>query len=1521
MSVLGLWILASLVGDCIGYVNVQQPAQYNVYQSQTYEHKWQPLQYKSYDYQHHDYQTYGNQHNSFKPYEYKPYDYQAYDYTSYYYKPNDYQPYYYRAYDYQPYTYQDVAYQPYDYQTYDYNTYEYEPYDHQSYDYQPSYYNSYYSYYPTTYKYPEPYKSVKQHHKPDLSYDEGQKFLQVYRLIRVIALFRIPPKTHKSLFDKLVERLTKQPLQDQLVELVRHVNGYEEVAKLEPGPHVMELDLFVDDAPRLLLAVQRALNALDLEEYEGRGCCGGHEELCVELRQLRDQANALTVTMVKKEKVKFEVKQALDTDILEDLDEEQESRLLEVERLNIDVGGVTGYEVVENPYGHGYSGGYQTSSPVEVEFGELASALKVQLKHYMAGQVPQIQEKSQEGPVQVLPIEEAATATTTSRITPITTENVKVPGFVKYHVSEGHQVAGISLPVVSVVPAATEESNKLYEENVWVHEDAVVQNLLDITQRFQQSTSTDKSGLVWPHSVPLWLVKNTESPKVPETDSKVVTNVPENTKQVAIDEAKLQLVSEGVDDSLANYDVFADLVEHEAEGLTPEAIVADVQTKHHHQQEQMLVMTTVNEETTSSSIVTEALTETVPSETPATPAPSDEKVQHSKNDGKLVEALDLNIGERIVTKARLGAEEETGQLASNTESTASITAVTEPQNTTEEVKKSWLGSFFGKGYLLPVGQTIDGVTEPAELVEPVIEEVNKIEESIAVAHENLLVNNSLEVVSDPNLQALESTTKRVNSVSAVFQSVASWLRKTPDQQNLDNEGDVAAETEARSLLDDDTESALIDEQKQYQQPIEQRSQGASNEGSTSQNLWDISELHEESARVESREGEIPLPITESDDLVLVQEEVSKLKDTDNLDDLELESRLLDLEESDTDVAALNGDGGIENSTDYKFPSDYQTELSGELTSASDSNTATNVVTKANITQENSQKEVMKSSNFEDTSSNATTTTKTSLTVSVTNGDANKSLLGSFTGSNNLLSEPQAVATNESVTKESNTWVHEDIAATTPSHDATSPSSQNVNEVHTERISSESPKEKSATLNTHVEEVQNIKSDDLELNAEERMISEPRLANEEVTTHTSLNAETTKNEESSKTWLGSLFGNLPIRQTLGGVIQPVEMVQSVKEDANKMDKSTALTQENGVDHNTLASDSDPSLQTPESPSKNTSSVSSLIHSVTSWLRKSPDQQELESKGLDIAKGSAGEARALPIDETEVQLVDEHANGFNSSTARNETKPSSESVAVNGHKVTKEAPDADTTSPNSIRNLESRDGEPSTAISESENRAFVKGEVLKVLSLLEDANGFTELKDQIHNQDVEQLVDGLNDAENGFKWTEMISALQKLVDEKQLESGERIRDVLEHWKEGEDGHIDDGYFDKTYGAHGNLEGRDLDDGTEETLKLMEENEELGIEADGDETAPSVTIDQKNETLKTPGNVSSEIHAKIGSSRTDDVDDQPESQRSTQNPLEDKTSSTQSLQQEDEVTEKLGKTTPQPFRAHESESLALD
>lgn len=140
---------------------------------------------------------------------------------------------------------------------------------------------------------------------------------------------------------------------------------------------------------------------------------------------------------------------------------------------------------------------------------------------------------------------------------------------------------------------------------------------------------------------------------------------------------------------------------------------------------------------------------------------------------------------------------------------------------------------------------------------------------------------------------------------------------------------------------------------------------------------------------------------------------------------------------------------------------------------------------------------------------------------------------------------------------------------------------------------------------------------------------------------------------------------------------------------------------------------------------------------------------------------------------------------------------------------------------------------------------------MLSLLEETKGFTELKEHISIPDVDQLVDGLPNVEAGIRWTEMLSALQKMVTEKQLHSSKEIVDVLEHWKRGMKGQLDNGYFNRTYGGHNDVEVRELDDNKDGELQLQKEidlNEQRDLDHSTQNPVEQIT-ENVEETTKRP------------------------------------------------------------------------
>ncbi|XP_062563867.1 uncharacterized protein LOC134226847 isoform X2 [Armigeres subalbatus] len=560
MSVLGIWVLASLLGCCIGYVVLQRPAEYYDYQNQPYAYQWQPL-------------------------EYQPPDYP------------------------------------------------------------PSYYSSYYYYYPLSFGFPESPPSIPG---PRLSFDEAQKLLQVYRLIRVIDIFREPIKTVTSL-DRLVQQLTNDTIQEQLVELLCHVDGYEEVAALVRGPPGLDLDLFVDNIGRLLLAIQRSLNALDLDDDDyhrsilSQGYAGLPETLRKQLRQFRDVANALTVAQIEqelKDGSKSKAKEALVTDLLENLtgEEDEDSSLVDEFNENFDVvdddedslalDNVDKYVVVIDDV----EKEQQSQKPQfsQEDLDKLANVLEHYLEQQKMAEDILKKEKSQEKPVLLKPSVDPTTSTTTTSTTPPTPVPSTISEkdrdswldhlFGKGNLKPNHQTIDVSQPAELIEP-------EVEEANAWVHEDDFNKNALDfdIDQRFQVHTSTEKSSTLSTvaHSLPMWLtkkpvLKKDENKKsgyeiLNKTERHLLRELP-NNEEVTTEEASVEasegearelpidqekLVEEQIDEP-NRFDLLADLTEHKVKDSTPVPIAGDVKLEHRQLDEQSTTEA-VSEEATSQS--------------------------------------------------------------------------------------------------------------------------------------------------------------------------------------------------------------------------------------------------------------------------------------------------------------------------------------------------------------------------------------------------------------------------------------------------------------------------------------------------------------------------------------------------------------------------------------------------------------------------------------------------------------------------------------------------------------------------------------------------------------------------------------------------------------------------------------------------------------------------------------------------------------------------------------------------------
>lgn len=339
-----------------------------------------------------------------------------------------------------------------------------------------------------------------------LYFDESQKLLQVYRLIRVIVIFREPVKTKTSL-DKLVQQLTNETLQEQLVELLYQVDGFDEVAALERGPPGIELDPFVDNNGRLLLAIQRALNALDLDDdnddYYGKrvtqGCSTLPEKLRKQLKVFRDVANALTVAQIETKDTGTVVeKENVAKDLLENLNGEEEDSSL-VDDVNKDFDVDKDDKVAKESLALGNVEEYgidnveveQQSNTPEVTFWE--------------------KEKIRKRPVLLEPIVDTTTSTTSTTTTsPIPTpmsENDRNSWLAQLFSQGNLQPIDVSQPAELFEP-------EVVEANTWVPGNTKTLDF-DIDQRLQALADTEKPKTVSAvtHSVPLWLTNRTENPK------------------------------------------------------------------------------------------------------------------------------------------------------------------------------------------------------------------------------------------------------------------------------------------------------------------------------------------------------------------------------------------------------------------------------------------------------------------------------------------------------------------------------------------------------------------------------------------------------------------------------------------------------------------------------------------------------------------------------------------------------------------------------------------------------------------------------------------------------------------------------------------------------------------------------------------------------------------------------------------------------------------------------------------------
>ncbi|XP_055627003.1 interaptin-like [Toxorhynchites rutilus septentrionalis] len=169
-------------------------------------------------------------------------------------------------------------------------------------------------------------------------------------------------------------------------------------------------------------------------------------------------------------------------------------------------------------------------------------------------------------------------------------------------------------------------------------------------------------------------------------------------------------------------------------------------------------------------------------------------------------------------------------------------------------------------------------------------------------------------------------------------------------------------------------------------------------------------------------------------------------------------------------------------------------------------------------------------------------------------------------------------------------------------------------------------------------------------------------------------------------------------------------------------------------------------------------------------------------------------------------------------------------------------------------ESRQEEPSSIILEVDPNVlrYMKTELMKILNQLVETQGFQELRQNITDEDIGQLVDQMDQDEmmklvggDDINRAELINILQNLVVDKELKDTDKIVTALELMKNGEG--AGDGYFETNYGVGKGHEeddkGRSLDEYDMEEASLDVENETNEVveeENSEDEGEPEEDVD---------------------------------------------------------------------------------
>ncbi|XP_058834038.1 uncharacterized protein LOC131691548 isoform X2 [Topomyia yanbarensis] len=133
--------------------------------------------------------------------------------------------------------------------------------------------------------------------RPHHSSDESSQLLNLFYLTQVIAAYRNPSNPDSKL-DQFIRQLLDQDFLNYLHELLRDIDGFEELAGVGHGQRTeadsLRKEYFVNDQRQLIPAIHGTLSAIHLGNWVD-------EDFRAWLNNLRDEASRLTVDVVHEE--------------------------------------------------------------------------------------------------------------------------------------------------------------------------------------------------------------------------------------------------------------------------------------------------------------------------------------------------------------------------------------------------------------------------------------------------------------------------------------------------------------------------------------------------------------------------------------------------------------------------------------------------------------------------------------------------------------------------------------------------------------------------------------------------------------------------------------------------------------------------------------------------------------------------------------------------------------------------------------------------------------------------------------------------------------------------------------------------------------------------------------------------------------------------------------------------------------------------------------------------------------------